>query len=87
MSKTSKIAVSLDPRLLARVERARAHTGESRSALVSRALELLTSDEERQAKAARYVIAYHERPETVAEVHEGRAWARRVLARLPWDSH
>jgi metal-responsive CopG/Arc/MetJ family transcriptional regulator len=84
MSKTAKIAVSLDPRLLARVERARARTGESRSALVSRALALLSEQEEREAKAARYIQSYRERPETTSEVEAARTSARRTLTLLPW---
>ena len=84
MSKAAKIAIRLDPRLLARIEHTRARTGESRSALVSRALALLSQEEERQAKTARYVLAYRDYPETTTEVDAARAAARRTLALLPW---
>ena len=81
----SKVAFSIDPQLLARVERMRAGTGESRSAVISRALAKLTDDELAQAKARRYVEAYREFPETAATVTRAQALARKSLKALPWD--
>jgi predicted transcriptional regulator len=60
----SKLAFSIAPELLARVERVRQVTGESRSALISRALARLTDAELAQARVRRYVEAYRENPET-----------------------
>jgi len=85
MSRTAKVAVSLDAKLLERVERVRERTGESRSALVSRALRQLTGDEEHARRVREYVHAYRDTPETPAEVAAARASARRSLSALPWD--
>jgi hypothetical protein len=85
MSKSAKIAFSLDARLLDRVERVRARTGESRSALIARALVAVTEEEARRQDILQYVEAYRRQPETPAEVTMARASARRTLERLPWD--
>ncbi len=81
----SKVAFSIAPDLLERVERVRSVTGESRSALIGRALAKLTDAELTLAKVRRYVEAYGEFPETSAEVQEARARAKKSLAALPWD--
>jgi len=82
---SAKIAVSIDAKLLARVERVRAGTGESRSALVSRALARLT-DEDAKAHAIRqYVDAYRTTPESAREVAAARRAAKHALAGLSWD--
>ncbi|MBI2390792.1 MAG: ribbon-helix-helix protein, CopG family [Deltaproteobacteria bacterium] len=80
-----KVAISLDPELLARAERLRKTTGESRSALVGRALRELLRAEERERQAAEYVEAYRRVPETSADVAQSRRLARRSLAAVPWD--
>lgn len=85
MPKSEKIAVSLDPELLDRAERVRRRTGESRSALVCRALRLLTGEEEKAQRIADYVRAYREHPEAAEEVVSIGAVAKRSLAVLPWD--
>jgi len=85
MAKAAKIAVSLEPGLLRRVERVREQSGESRSAFVSRALRQLTREDEHARRVLEYVQAYREKPETAAEVSAARASARRALAVLPWD--
>jgi len=84
MTRTAKVAVSLDAKLLERAERMRERTGESRSALVSRALRALTGDEAHARRVREYVRAYRDTPETPAEVAAARASARRSLAALPW---
>jgi len=80
-----KVAISLDPELLARAERLRKETGESRSALVGRALRELLRAEERDRRVAEYVEAYRRVPETSREVAQVRTLARRSLAAVPWD--
>ena len=85
MARTAKIAVSVDAALLRRVERVRDQTGESRSALVSRALRQLTREDEHARRVLEYVRVYRDKPETAAEVAAARACAKRVLAALPWD--
>ena len=85
MPRAEKIAVSLDPDLLQRAERVRRRTGESRSALVSRALRLLTDEAERAQRVAEYVRSYREHPETAEEIESIRATAQRSLAAVPWE--
>lgn len=84
MANRAKIAFSLEPEVLASVERLRARTGESRSAVISRALELLTESDEKAARVARYVRSYREQPETTRDVQVARRQAKRALAALPW---
>ncbi|MEK7704715.1 MAG: ribbon-helix-helix protein, CopG family [Myxococcota bacterium] len=85
MSRTvSKVTISLDTEVLAHVERLRRSTGESRSALVSRALAQVVAREEHRHRGERYVAGYREHPEASWE-DAARALARRSLAELPWD--
>jgi hypothetical protein len=86
MAAKAKIAFSVDSRLLARVERIRAVTGESRSAVIGRAIARLTSDNVHDEQVRRYSEAYREQPETPTEVEAARRHTRRTLARLPWKS-
>ena len=66
-SRVAKVAVSLPAGLLAEVERFRRRSGESRSALVRRALERLI-DTTAEADAVReYVESYRASPETPEE--------------------
>lgn len=84
MGNRAKIAFSLDPEVLASVERFRARTGESRSAVIGRAIKLLTESDEKAERVARYVRSYREQPETPRDVQVARRQAKRVLAALPW---
>jgi metal-responsive CopG/Arc/MetJ family transcriptional regulator len=84
MAGTAKVAISLDRDLFLEVERTRERTGETRSALMSRALQLLTREEQRAAQVRDYVRAYQEHPETKQEVTAARVLARRALKNLPW---
>jgi hypothetical protein len=84
MAHRAKIAFSLEPEVLASVERLRARTGESRSAVISRAIKLLTEADEKTARVAAYVRSYREHPETTRDVQAARRQAKRVLAALPW---
>jgi metal-responsive CopG/Arc/MetJ family transcriptional regulator len=85
MAKAAKIAVSLETELLRRVERVREQTGESRSAVVSRALRQLTREDEHARRVVEYVQVYRAKPETAAEVAAARSSAKRALALLAWD--
>jgi metal-responsive CopG/Arc/MetJ family transcriptional regulator len=80
-----KIAVSVDRRVLAQAERLRKATGESRSALVSRALRALLASERAAARVAEYIEAYQRIPERPAEIRTARALSRRSLAALDWE--
>lgn len=81
----AKIACSIDPDLLARVERLRALTGESRSSVIGRALAMLTDEQARTAEVDRYKEAYREVPESTADERAARRQARQVLSQLAWD--
>jgi metal-responsive CopG/Arc/MetJ family transcriptional regulator len=85
MTRSAKIAISLDTELLRSVERVREQTGESRSAVVSRALRQLTREDEHARRVLEYVQAYRATPETATEVAAARSSAKRALAALPWD--
>jgi hypothetical protein len=79
------VAFSIDAQLLALVERVRLHTGESRSAVIGRALHQLTSESAHEEEVQRYVAAYREQPERPSEIGSARRQARRTLSRLPWE--
>jgi metal-responsive CopG/Arc/MetJ family transcriptional regulator len=85
LSGRTKLAVSLAPAILAAVERLRSRTGESRSAVVSRALERLTNANARAKQVDGYVQAYRDRPEKEADVTAARAHAKKAIPVLPWD--
>jgi metal-responsive CopG/Arc/MetJ family transcriptional regulator len=82
---TEKVAVSLERRLFERVERLRKTSGESRSALIGRALRQLLRDEGQTRAVEQYVQAYRRVPETHADEQRARMLARRSLTALPWD--
>ena len=85
MARRAKIACSIDAGLLARVESIRLVTGETRSAVIGRALAKLTSDEAHAEQVRRYRAAYLDHPEGPVEIEIARQHARRALARLPWN--
>lgn len=80
-----KIAVTVEPDLLERVERLRARTHEPRSAVVSRALRLLLKEAERQERTDEYVAAYADRADVLADEEEVLRLASVALAAVPWD--
>ena len=84
-SSVEKVAVSVDREVLQRVERLRRTTGETRSALVSRALRRLVADEEHLARVEAYLAAYRSMPEGVEAVESAHTLAARSLASIPWD--
>jgi len=67
LPRAQKVAVSLPADLLARVARLRERTGESRSAVVRRALELLLERLDHYEAVREYVEAYELLPETPGE--------------------
>lgn len=80
-----KIAISLDPEVLAGAERLRKQTGESRSALIARALRQLLREAETQRRRSEYVAAYRRVPETSREVALTRKLARKSVRAVAWD--
>jgi metal-responsive CopG/Arc/MetJ family transcriptional regulator len=81
----AKIAVTLDPGVLARAERLRRRSGESRSALVNRALRALLDSERRADQVKQYLEAYERVPETPAEIAAADELSRKTLRALAWD--
>jgi hypothetical protein len=68
-----------------RAERLRKASGETRSALVARALRQLLRDESQTRAVAEYVEAYRRFPETATDQRRARALARKSAAALAWD--
>jgi metal-responsive CopG/Arc/MetJ family transcriptional regulator len=84
MPKTSKIAISLPKEVLTAVEREREESGESRSQIFRRAVELLLRQREERERSEQYIRAYQEMPETKEEVTAARRAASTILAEEPW---
>lgn len=82
---SEKVAISLERELFLRAERLRRASGESRSALVGRALRQLLRDEDVASDVKLYIEAYRRVPETSRDERRARQLARRSLAALPWD--
>jgi len=85
MTSVEKIAVSVDRELLRKAERLRGSTGETRSALVSRALRRLVIEQEHAERIEQYVEAYRRKPERPDEAELARALARRSLDGIAWE--
>ncbi len=84
MNPAVKVAISLPPALLERIDRARSEEGATRSDYLRRgALSLL--DSTRGADVTRYIQGYQESPESGDDVEEARIGASAALAVDPWD--
>ena len=79
-----KVAVTIEREVLGAAERIRRRTGESRSALVNRALRQLVSLEAHRERVERYVTAYRKHPETEEEVKAASRLAAETLEGLEW---
>lgn len=80
----AKIAVSLPPALLQRVERLRRKRKTTRSAVVAEALELLVSMESEQEKVRRYVESYRSDPERWEDMGDVWSAGLKTLAGVQW---
>ncbi len=85
MSKTTKIAISLPEEVLTAVEREREGSGESRSQIFRRAVELLLRQQKEKKMSEQYIRAYQQIPETNEEVAAARHAATTILAEEPWQ--
>ena len=85
MPKTTKIAISLPEEVLTAVEREREGSGESRSQIFRRAVELLLRQQKEQKMSEQYIRAYQQIPETNEEVAAARHAATTILAEEPWQ--
>lgn len=84
MAKTAKIAISLPKDILNAVEQERKASGESRSELFRRAVEMLLLRNREQAMSERYIRAYAQTPETKEEIDAARHAASVILSGEPW---
>ncbi len=84
MPKTSKIAISLPEEVLTAVERERKESGESRSQIFRRAVDLLLRQRKEREMSEKYIRAYQQVPETKEEVTAARRSASTILAEEPW---
>jgi len=85
MPKTSKIAISLPEEVLTAVEREREESGESRSQIFRRAVDLLLRQRKEREMSEKYIRAYQQVPETEEEVTAARRSASTILAGEPWQ--
>lgn len=85
MASVEKVAVSLDPDLLQRAERLRRSTGETRSALVSRALRHLVEQADHRVRVDEYVATYRAHPECEGDIALARELASHSIAAIAWD--
>jgi metal-responsive CopG/Arc/MetJ family transcriptional regulator len=85
MSKTNKIAISLPEEILSAVEKEREGSGESRSQIFRRAVELLLRQRQEREMSERYIRAYQQIPETAEEVSAVRRAANAILSEEPWQ--
>lgn len=84
MSKTTKIAISLPQEVLSAVEQERKASGESRSELFRRAVEMLLRRRRERDMSERYIRAYERQPETKEEIEAARRAASAILAGESW---
>ncbi len=81
---TAKIAISLPEDLLRAVEKECRITGESRSSIFRRAVELLIKQQQEQEDSKNYMRGYEQLPETADEVEAALSEASTILSGEPW---
>ena len=84
MSKTSKIGISLPEEMLTAVEKERQQSGESRSQIFRRAVDLLLRQQKERKMSEQYIRAYQQLPETEEEIDAARRAASSILTEEPW---
>ena len=84
MPKTNKIAISLPEEVLTAVEEERQKSGESRSQIFRRAVNMLLHQQKERKLSEQYIHAYQQLPETEEEVDAARRAASSILAEEPW---
>jgi len=77
---SAKVAISLPTALLERLEELRSRTGESRSAVVRRALEVLLHRLDHYDAVREYVESYRLHPETGDDLELGRPTVEELAA-------
>jgi metal-responsive CopG/Arc/MetJ family transcriptional regulator len=84
MNKTSKVAISLPTETLKAVEKERAESGESRSQIIRRAIEIMLRQEKENENIQKYIRGYQDMPETKEEIAAAHYSAEAALAEEPW---
>lgn len=84
MKRSVKVAISLPPDLLARVDKDRRSSGASRSEVFRRALETLLQRERQEEEIERYIQGYRRHPDNEREFEEALATGLAALAEEPW---
>ena len=84
MPKTSKIAISLPEEVLIAVEKERQMSGESRSQIFRRAVDLLLHQQKERKLSEQYIRAYRQLPDTEEEIDAARRATSSILAKEPW---
>jgi metal-responsive CopG/Arc/MetJ family transcriptional regulator len=85
MPKTAKVAISLPEEVLTAIEKERKGSGESRSQLFRRAIELLLRQRRESELSEQYVRAYQQAPDTREEIRASRRAASSILSEEPWQ--
>lgn len=85
MPQVEKITISISREILHKIEEMRKETGESRSALIQRAMQKLLKEREKAGRVRRYVEGYRLQPETKEEIEAAELSASELLAREPWE--
>ena len=78
------MAISLPVETLEAVEKERAASGESRSQIIRRAIEIMLRQEKEKEKIQQYIRGYQEMPETNEEIAAAHYSAEAALAEEPW---
>jgi metal-responsive CopG/Arc/MetJ family transcriptional regulator len=85
MSSSKKLAISLPKELVSRMEKLRKQTGETRSAFIRRAIQLVFKKLDKEARLKEYIDGYRKKPESAEEVAAAQASATQLLAQEPWE--
>jgi metal-responsive CopG/Arc/MetJ family transcriptional regulator len=84
MPKVNKISISLPDDILNAVERERSESGESRSQLIRRSIEVLLREKKEHDLKLRYIQAYQKIPETREEINAAHYSASKIIGQEPW---
>ncbi len=84
MSGTNKVAISLPGDMFDAIEQERKESGESRSELFRRAIEMLLHRRQEEEHIKQYIRGYKEMPETEEEIAAADQAAVSILAQEPW---
>lgn len=84
MNKCTKVAISLPEHVLEAIENERKVSGESRSELFRRAVEMLLHRRQEEEHIKQYLRGYQQMPETKEEIAAADQAAVSILLEEPW---